>query len=103
VAGLIRSFLRWDFKRAATAGGIARPLALQPKLIVCDETVSDPTYRREQIVLKSDIPSPINPPSGCRFRTRCSYAKAACAENEPSLVDTGDGHMVACTNFGKAL
>ncbi len=59
--------------------------------------VADPKLRnRERLVLEGDIPSPINPPSGCRFRTRCRYADEHCAAAEPQLRDLGDGHMVAC-------
>jgi ABC-type dipeptide/oligopeptide/nickel transport system ATPase component len=42
------------------------------------------------------VPSPMNPPSGCRFRTRCPLAEARCAAGAPPMRDTGDGHLVAC-------
>ena len=52
--------------------------------------------QRERILLKGEIPSPMNPPKGCVFSTRCPYATQQCKEVEPPLVDTGNGHMVAC-------
>ena len=55
----------------------------------------DEESRRERILLEGDIPSPVNPPQGCHFRTRCRYATEACCQ-KPATIDIGDGHMVAC-------
>jgi len=56
----------------------------------------DPTRRRDRIVLEGDVPSPINPPSGCRFHTRCPYAEELCKRVEPRWVEVADDHWCSC-------
>jgi oligopeptide/dipeptide ABC transporter ATP-binding protein len=63
----------------------------------------DPTVRRQRIILKGDVPSPIAPPSGCVFRTRCRYAIAACASAPPEFREVRPGHFKACIRDDLAL
>ncbi|MBR0658107.1 ABC transporter ATP-binding protein [Neoroseomonas oryzicola] len=58
--------------------------------------VPEPGAARERIILKGDVPSPIKPPKGCRFHTRCPYAFDRCRQDEPQLRQTEDGHFAAC-------
>ena len=58
--------------------------------------IPDPTIKRERIILPGDVPSPLNPPKGCRFHPRCPQAMDICGEKEPPFKDYGDGHFVAC-------
>ena len=62
--------------------------------------IPDPKTARERqrIVLTGDVPSPLNMPTGCPFRTRCRYATEQCAAECPTLTDRGHGHLVACWN-----
>jgi len=65
--------------------------------------VPDPEHRRARALLSGDVPSPINPPSGCAFRTRCRYQLPACAEAVPPLREVGRGHFSACIRDDLAL
>jgi oligopeptide/dipeptide ABC transporter ATP-binding protein len=56
--------------------------------------------KKERVVLEGDVPSPVNPPSGCTFHPRCSYREAVCSQIEPPLEFTSDGHGVSCHVFG---
>ena len=58
--------------------------------------IPDPDLKRERILLKGDLPSPLNPPTGCRFHTRCPQMMETCRIEEPALLDLGQSHFVAC-------
>ncbi|MAT99031.1 MAG: peptide ABC transporter substrate-binding protein [Anaerolineaceae bacterium] len=58
--------------------------------------IPDPTLKRQRVILEGDVPSPLNPPSGCRFHTRCPLAFDKCSEEEPPFKDYGEEHYAAC-------
>ncbi|MCQ6267686.1 ATP-binding cassette domain-containing protein [Fictibacillus sp. WQ 8-8] len=72
------------------------PLHPYTKALLSAVPIPDPRIKRERIILKGDIPSPVNPPSGCKFRTRCPLATELCAEKTPEFRDMGNGHFTAC-------
>jgi oligopeptide transport system ATP-binding protein len=75
-----------------------RPIMPYTEALLSAVPIPDPDLaeKRERIVLEGDVPSPINPPSGCRFHPRCRYATDICKEVEPPLVDYGNAHLAAC-------
>jgi oligopeptide/dipeptide ABC transporter ATP-binding protein len=75
------------------------PMHPYTRALLASVPVPDPVYSRERkpIFLSDSIPSPLNPPSGCRFHTRCLFTKDSCMAEEPSLTDIGNHHLVACS------
>lgn len=63
----------------------------------------DPTYKMNRIILEGSIPSPANPPSGCKFHTRCRYCMDVCSQQKPRVVETEPGHQVVCHLYDKEL
>lgn len=74
------------------------PLHPYTKALLSAVPIPDPVIekKRERIILTGDVPSPINPPSGCHFHTRCPYVMDVCKQQDPKFVDQGSGHFVAC-------
>jgi len=72
------------------------PLHPYTKGLISAVPIADPTYKRETITIKGDIPSPSNPPSGCVFHTRCHACMEICKKQKPELKELDQGHYVAC-------
>ena len=92
------------FVELADAGDIAeRPLHPYTEALLSAEPVPLPRHLREgaRIMLEGEIPSPISPPSGCRFRTRCRFAKDICTQQEPEWREIEPGRFVACHFAGE--
>jgi oligopeptide/dipeptide ABC transporter ATP-binding protein len=81
---------------ADKAALFARPQHPYTEALLSAVPVPDPEAPRQRIILRGDVPSPIDPPAGCRFHTRCPYAFARCAEEEPAIREVAPGHHAAC-------
>jgi len=81
---------------AVTSQLFDKPLHPYTQALLSAIPVPDPDYKNSRIILKGDVPTPINPPQGCRFHTRCQYRMDICDKVEPGLKDYGGEHFVAC-------
>jgi len=72
------------------------PLHPYTQALLSASPIPDPTLKRDRIILKGDVPSPIDPPQGCRFHTRCLYAEDICSQQEPQLKEVKENHLAAC-------
>ena len=74
----------------------AKPLHPYTQSLLSAIPIANPTHKKNRIILRGDVPSPINPPSGCRFHPRCPEAMDICSEKEPEFKEYKDGHFAAC-------
>lgn len=86
---------------ASTSRLFAEPLHPYTRMLLSAIPVADPDYEkgRTRVSIQGEVPSPINPPSGCKFRTRCLYATPICAGEPPRLREVDEAHFVACHNW----
>lgn len=100
--GIAIMYLGKIMEMGSTDVVLRKPLHPYTKALIAAVPIPDPTSRRVEVVLKGEIPSPVNPPSGCRFHTRCPVMMGGiCQKEEPPLVEVDKEHYVACHQFSK--
>jgi peptide/nickel transport system ATP-binding protein/oligopeptide transport system ATP-binding protein len=78
------------------------PLHMYTKALISAIPIPDPTLDRERVLLEGEVPSPVNPPRGCRFHPRCPIAIDQCSQDEPTFEEVTPNHWVACFNLEQA-
>jgi oligopeptide/dipeptide ABC transporter ATP-binding protein len=74
----------------------AQPQHPYSEALMAAAPIADPKSRRKRLVIEGDVPSPMNPPPGCHFHTRCPYVVERCRQEYPPLQEIAPGHVVAC-------
>ena len=84
-------------EKGVSADFYAEPIHPYSKALLSAVPIPDPEFKKKKrIILKGDVPSPINPPSGCRFHPRCPHAMGVCRETFPEMKEVDKDHLVAC-------
>jgi len=86
-------------EKGSTETIITQPKHPYTEALIAAVPVPDPTARRTEVIIKGEVPSAVNPPSGCRFHTRCPYAWDLCKKEEPKLLPTDEDRLVACHKY----
>jgi len=84
---------------AQTREFMGNPLHPYTQALIASIPIPDPKLRKDRKGIEGEVPSPVNPPKGCRFHPRCGYAKPECKLAEPKTIDVGNGHLVACVLY----
>jgi oligopeptide/dipeptide ABC transporter ATP-binding protein len=88
---------------ALTSELFDHPIHPYTKALMSAVPIPDPKRKMKIILLPGEVPSPVNPPSGCRFHPRCEYATSKCSEEIPEMVQIDSDHFVSCHYFEKFL
>jgi len=99
---IVVMYLGKIMETAAYSDLYGRPKHPYTQALLSAVPIADPLRKKERIILSGDVPSPINPPSGCRFHTRCPQRMDICDQTVPDMMDFGNGHQAACHLYTRA-